>query len=152
MRISIYVLLLVSALIITACVNDAGAGNTTPVAYSVSAGTQTGIDHQEILVIQSDAQYSALTSMATFTGDMPTVNFTDNDLIALFLGSNYGCGYDGLTINSVEENQVSIIVKVNRHITGDYIPGGTCVVPPTDSPYAFITVPKINRSVSLLFQ
>lgn len=73
------------------CMRDVSAGQTSIVSYTVeSTGAQVGIENQQFQVITSDTQFTALTSTAEMSGNLPLVDYTNDELIAVFLGSNVG--------------------------------------------------------------
>jgi hypothetical protein len=122
----------------------------TNVPYTVASGLQNGIENQQFQVITSDAQFAALASLASMSGDLPTVDYSKDELVAVFLGPNAGCGTDGLSVENVDESDVTVSVYVKRTLYPP--PNGVCTVLPLKGRrYALLTIPKTSQTVSLRF-
>jgi hypothetical protein len=136
----------------TSAVNNSSANPSSPLTYTiVSSGVQRGINNQQMQVITSSEQFATLLSATTLFGDMPSTDFSTDELIGVFLGGNVGCGTDGLTINSVQETDLTVTVYATRKL-GEPNMGGGCSKMPVDGlSYALISIPKTTKTVSLLF-
>lgn len=132
-------------------VSQASNGSTpTDVAYTVDAGLQTGIDNQQLQVITSDTQFAALVSSASMSGTLPALDYSKNELVAVFLGPNAGCGTDGLSVDNVDATDITVTVHVKRTLYPP--PNGVCTVLPLNGRrYALVTIPKTSKAVSLRF-
>lgn len=113
----------------------------------VSSGTQTGLSGQQMRVIKDSTQLSELLSVISMTGDMPGPDYNVNMLVAIFSGSNSGCG-DGLTVTSVKNKADTLIVNALVSVPGDDVVCPAFV--PADKPYIFIELKRSNKQVSLL--
>lgn len=132
-------------------------GATTSMAKSiefkvVSSGLQRGIRNQQLWVITSDKQFASLASLAKLSGNKPKVDFSKDELIGVFLGSNVGCGTDGLKINSVKETDATVTVYASRIAHKSNAAGGGCTRMPLNGfSYALISIPKTSKTISLVF-
>jgi hypothetical protein len=117
MRLFIFSATAAMMMITSGCMRDVGAGQTGNVSYTVaSTGTQVGIESQQFRVITSDTQFAALTSVAVMSGNLPSVDYTKDELIAVFLGPNTGCGTDGLSVEKLDESDSTVTVYVKRNL------------------------------------
>ena len=98
----------------------ANASAATPGSVNfkvVSSGIQQGIHSQQLRVITSTKQLSNLVSVTKLGGDKPNVDFSKDELIGVFLGSNLGCGTDGLKISGVKESETAVTVYASRLVS-----------------------------------
>lgn len=135
--------------LLSSCINDSNAERHHEVAFDlVSTGTQSGIHNQQLRVIRSAEQLSALLSEATFTGQIPNPDFTTSTVIAIMTGTNSGCG-NALTVTRVEDNSQTQIVHATLSVPG---PNTVCpTVVTNDGPYVMIEVAASSKPISLLF-
>lgn len=118
----------------------------------VSSGLQRGIQGQQLWVITTEKQFESLVSVAKLSGSKPNVDFSKDELIGVFLGSNVGCGTDGLKINSVNETKATVTVHASRIAHKPNAAGGACTRMPLNGfSYALISIPKTNKTISLVF-
>ncbi len=118
----------------------------------VSSGVQQGIDNQQLQVITSAKQLSSLLSVTNLSGTAPKVDFSTHELIAVFLGANVGCGTDGLKINNVQFTDSTVTVYASRHVGQPNVAGGGCTkMRLAGLSYALISIPKTDKTISLVF-
>ena len=137
--------------ILSGCISDSSASQVENVDYSlVSSGVAIGISNPQFQIIKSDSQFSALVSVATLSGTMPTLDFSTRELIAIFLGENVGCGTDSLSISNVTSNNSTVTVHASRKTN---TPIGACNLAPLNGfSYVFISIPKDTKPVSLSYE
>ncbi|MHB8472618.1 MAG: hypothetical protein ACYDC8_07185 [Gammaproteobacteria bacterium] len=128
---------------------DSDAGQTHDVAFTIeSSGNQTGIQNQQFQIITDGSQYSALLSTISITGNPPSVDFSSNELVAVFTGMNTGCLPDKLNAERVVETNNTVVVSVIRTVADSGgIPCNTFVI--NGGPYVLLSMPKTNKLVSL---
>lgn len=139
--------------VVSGCIADSSANQATNVQYTVeSSGVEVGISNPQFQVIKSDSQFSALVSVATMSGTIPTVDFSANELVAVYLGENVGCGTDTLSINGVTSADSTVTVIASRKTTPP-VNGGPCnLLPLNGFSYVLLTIPKTTKPVSLSFE
>jgi hypothetical protein len=147
-----------AALCTSACSDSSGSsGNnaTSAVAISytvVSSGVQIGIQNQQLQIITDAGQFASLMSTLTLSGNIPSVDFSANELIGIFLGASVGpCGNDQLSISSVQESDSTVTVNASRQVTVPPPGFGACVRPPPGLSYDLVTIPITTKPISLIF-
>lgn len=133
----------------------AGASATAPASIDfkvVSSGVQRGIQGQQLRVVTTEKQFASLASMAKLSGSQPKVDFSKDEVIGVFLGTNVGCGTDGLKVKSVGESGATVTVHASRLVRKPNTKGGACTIMPLNGfSYVLISIPKTNKTISLAF-
>ena len=138
------VAILVSSFLLSACVDEGNANQSTNISYVVaSAGLQTGINSQQIYVLKNSAEYSNLMSNVQLLGQIPNPDFSQSMLVGIFttLNSCYS-----ISIDSVRDVNGSILVSVN--ITSENIEACNPVV---GSSYIIVDIAQSPEQVSVVF-
>lgn len=150
MRILLSIMLLFVALLISGCINSSDATQNSNVSYTVeSAGTQFGILNEQFQVILNATQFSSLLSSTSLSGTIPSVDFNNVSLVAVFSGLQRGCFGDTLSITGVLETKSTITISVVRTIHNPP-PGTSCTYAiPAGGPYVLISIPKTDKLISL---
>jgi len=137
----------------TQAINKASATAPKHIEFNIfSAGVQQGIHNQQLQVITTAKQFSSLLSMTKLSGTTPKVDFSAHELIGVFLGANVGCGTDGLKINDVQYTDTTVTVYASRHVGQPNVAGGGCTkMRLAGLSYALISIPKTDKTISLVF-
>lgn len=150
MRILLSAIMLFGALLASGCINSSDASQNSNVSYTVeSIGTQTGILNEQFQVISDAIQFSTLLSSTSLNGTIPSVDFNNVSLVAVFSGLQKGCLGDTLSITGVIETENTITISAVRTIHNPP-PGTVCTYAlPAGGPYVMISIPKTDKLISL---
>lgn len=139
----------------SACSHSSGSSGNNAASVTdytvVSSGVQTGIQNQQLQIITNAEQFASLMSITSLSGNIPSVDFSSNELIGVFLGANVGCGTDQLSIPSLQQSDSTVTVNASRQVT---LPpsGGACNLAPLNGlSYVLVTIPKTTKPISLIF-
>lgn len=148
-RLSILVVVVISALAFS-CSNQ--GEEEKAVSFEVIHGGPFGsiTDKREVLVTNNDDYMKLMNEVYSNLDQMPRipdVDFSKNDVIAVFLGARSEGAY---TIN------VDKVIKRSDAVSC-YVfetkPGANCVVTmSTSQPYEIVKVPKLNQKVKFVFK
>lgn len=150
MRIFLGGMALIGISLVSGCISSGDAGQSSNVPYAVeSTGTQFGILNQQFQEILNATQYSSLLSTTTLNGTIPSVNFDNVSLVAVFSGLQKGCLPDTLSVTGVMESEKTITINVVRTINNPP-PGTACTFAiPAGGPFVLISIPKSDKLKSL---
>lgn len=124
----------------TTVVNQASP--TTVQFREIARGQTSTVKERKNYFITSSAQLSELWKMAGRTDSRPTIDFTKDDVIAVFMGEEPTAGYT-IGVKTIEDTQ-------NRMVTVSLTkPGISCAnAEMITAPYHIIVVPKTDLPLS----
>ena len=110
----------------------------SPVAATVLAqGAQSAVAARTNYLITSDTELRALWQMLSTNDPVPTVDFTQHDVIALFAGTEPTAGYV-ISAQAVRDSATERLVEVQIAK-----PGVSCLAAQTQTaPYVVVLLPK----------
>ena len=120
---------------------SAGANNNQ-VAIAVpftelTHGTQSTVKKRTNYLITSSVELNQLWKMTDASGEVPTVDFTQNDVIAVFAGTEPTAGYT-VAVAKVEDSATARAVTVTLAK-----PGGSCILAQSlTAPYQIVVFTK----------
>ena len=117
--------------------SPANLAGTGPVPFTELAhGTLSTVSTRANYLITSSAELLALWAIIDAPGQTPTVDFTKNNVIAVFAGNEPAAGYS-IKVSQIEDAQSRMVtVSLTK-------PGGSCLpAQPATSPYQVIELPK----------
>jgi hypothetical protein len=117
--------------------------NISPVYFrEIAHGVHSTVTTRANYLITSSLEFSALWKMIDAPGQKPTIDFTKNNVMAVFSGSKSTAGYD-ITVSKIEDTE-SRMVKVL--LTK---PGVSCLLAEsTTNPYQVIEVSKTELTLT----
>jgi len=113
----------------------------TPTAVDVpftvlSSGTQSSVLERKNYLITSDAELRQLWKMIGNTDPAPTVDFTQNEVIAVFAGTEPTAGYTIAVSKILDATERLVTITLDK-------PGGSCVLADMiTAPYQIISLAK----------
>ena len=118
-------------------VPSASTGEAIEVSFrELAHGSQSTVSRRANYIIMSPTELSALWKMIDAGGEAPTVDFSANEVVAVFAGDKPTAGYD-IEVIKVEDAGTRL---VNVVLTK---PGGSCLLAEVQTnPYQIIEVPK----------
>ncbi len=101
-----------------------GANNPTPAVAvpftEIAHGTQSTVKKRTNYLITSSSELSQLWKMVDATGQKPTIDFTQNDVIAIFAGTEPTAGYTIATAKVEDSATRDVSVTLTK-------PGVSCI-------------------------
>ena len=113
------------------------AAPSTPVLFTELAhGTNSTVATRANYIIKSSAELTQLWKMIDARGQSPTIDFTENAVVAVFAGKEPTAGYS-IDVSQVADSGVrKVMVTLTK-------PGFSCLLAETTtSPYQVIELPK----------
>lgn len=109
---------------------------TTEPFTEIAHGVHSTITRRTNYIITSASQLTDLWKMIDAGGQPPTIDFTREDVVAVFTGKEPTAGYD-IEVSRVEDSTVrNVVVTLIK-------PGGSCVLAQAvTNPYQLIRLPK----------
>lgn len=126
---------------------SAGANNTSQPAVAVpftelAHGTQSTVKKRINYLITSSSQLSELWKMIDATGQKPTIDFTQNDVIALFAGEESTAGYEIAAAKIEDSATRDVTITLTK-------PGGSCILAQSlTAPYQIAIFAKTTLSLT----
>lgn len=118
-------------------------GPATPVAFTeLASGNSAKVTTRDNYLITQQDQLEALWALLGTNAPLPSVDFAQNDVIALFAGNEPTAGYSIKVTKITDTNQRMVEIEVNA-------PGPTCVAAHTvTTPYQVLLIPKTNLAMT----
>jgi hypothetical protein len=108
----------------------------TPVLFTeLARGDHSDVSRRANFLITSSSELSQLWKMIDSQSEKPTIDFTKNTVVALFMGTKPTGGYsiEVTRVSDGEKRTVSALLKT---------PGGSCIVDQVvTNPYQIVSVP-----------
>lgn len=114
-----------------------------PVSFTELAhGMHSTVSARSNYLITSHSELLALWAIIDAPGQTPAVDFTQNDVIAVFAGNEPAAGY-GIKVSQVEDSQSRVVTVLLTK------PGVSCLSPHAAvSPYQVIELPKTTLALT----
>jgi hypothetical protein len=129
------------AAILLACMQAALAQPAVP-SRTVDKGTQSNIDGPLQAVARSDAEWTALWKKHNFDRPAPSVDFSTDIIVAVFMGSRPTAGF-AVEIVSVATRDGGLVARYRETAP----PRGTVTAQVLTAPYHIVAVPASAGAV-----
>ena len=132
---------MMTVLLLLATILQAGTTTTTAMK-TVDKGPMSGIDTPRQVTVKTAAEFATLWKQHAADRKMPDVDFANNVVVGIFLGSRPTAGY-GVEIVSVQPESGALVVKYKESrprpdmITAQML----------TSPFHLVAVPKFDGTV-----
>jgi len=112
----------------------------------LAQGVKSTVSTRTNYLITSASEFTKLWQMVDAKGKVPAVDFTKNDVVAVFAGQKMTGGYE-ITVSKVEDTNVrNVVVTLAK-------PGSDCVLTQsTIAPYQIIEIPKTTLTFAHIDQ